>query len=121
MVYWNGSYKFKVFWWVIQDFTKNLNASSTVNNITALITAYLAYLSIVAIIVLVQDSYKRVKIVSARQLNFNYLEQSSSNSKLTEPVVGITGVKAKPGVPSQTYWPNAPTPYPQTTSAGFLI
>ena len=30
---------------------------------------------------MVQDSYKRVTIVSAKQLNFDYLDQSSKNSK----------------------------------------
>jgi preprotein translocase subunit SecY len=43
----------------------------------------------VAIIVLVQDSYKRVNIVSARQLNFNYLEEASSTSKLKNSYIPI--------------------------------
>ena len=73
----------------IQDFTKNLNASSTVNNITALITAYLAYLSIVAIIVLVQDSYKKINIVSAKQLSLNSMDNNPSSSKLKNSYIPI--------------------------------
>jgi preprotein translocase subunit SecY len=38
---------------------------------------------------LVQDSYKRVQIVSARQLNFNYLEQSSVSSKLKNSYIPV--------------------------------
>ena len=73
----------------ISEFTANLEKSSFASNFGALFLSYGIYLVIVALIVLVQDSYKRVKIVSARQLNFNYLEQSSSNSKLKNSYIPI--------------------------------
>jgi preprotein translocase subunit SecY len=76
---------------IIGGLPANLNGfnSSLENNFPALLLAYAVYLIIVAIIVLVQDSYKRVTIVSARQLNFNYLEQSSLSSKLKNTYIPI--------------------------------
>ena len=65
----------------LTEFTSGLNDISSINNFGTLILAYTIYLIIVAIIILVQDSYKRINIVSAKQLNFNYLEQSNSGSK----------------------------------------
>jgi preprotein translocase subunit SecY len=73
----------------ITEFTSNLENSSSTSNFAALVLAYSIYLVIVAIIVLVQDSYKRVSIVSARQLNFNYLEQSPSNSEFKNSYIPI--------------------------------
>ena len=73
----------------ITEFTSGLGNSSALSNFTTLLSAYSIYLVIVAIIVLVQDSYKRVNIVSARQLNFNYLEQASSASKLKNSYIPI--------------------------------
>jgi len=63
--------------------------SSGVGNFSNLIFAYAIYLIIVAIVVLVQDSYKKVNIVSAKQLNFNYLEQSKSNSRQKSSYIPI--------------------------------
>jgi preprotein translocase subunit SecY len=65
----------------LKEFASGLENSSSTNNFGAFLLAYGVYLIIVAIIILVQDSYKRVTIVSAKQLNFNYLDQSSPNSK----------------------------------------
>ena len=73
----------------ITEFTSNLQNSSSLNNFAVFLLTYAIYLVIVAIIVLVQDSYKRVNIVSARQLNFNYLEQSSSNSEFKNSYIPI--------------------------------
>ena len=73
----------------LTEFTTGLGNSSVLNNFTTLLLAYGIYLVIVAIIVLVQDSYKRVNIVSARQLNFNYLEEASSTSKLKNSYIPI--------------------------------
>ena len=73
----------------LTEFTTGLGNSSALNNFTTLLLAYGIYLVIVAIIVLVQDSYKRVNIVSARQLNFNYLEEASSTSKLKNSYIPI--------------------------------
>ena len=59
------------------------------NSATSVFISYTIYLLIVALIVLVQDSYKRINIVSARQLNFNYLEEASSTSKLKNSYIPI--------------------------------
>ena len=66
------------------DFRLSLEKSSSVNNFSAIFLSYTIYIVIVALIVLVQDSYKKVNIVSARQLNFNYLEQSSTGSSTSK-------------------------------------
>lgn len=73
----------------ISEFTSNLGNFSSINNFSAFLLAYIVYLLIVAIIVLVQDSYKKINIVSAKQLNFNYLEQSSAGSKLKNSYLPI--------------------------------
>jgi preprotein translocase subunit SecY len=73
----------------ITEFNSSLNNSSSINNFVILFLTYAIYLIVVAIIVLVQDSYKRVNIVSARQLNFNYLEQSPSSSELKNSYIPI--------------------------------
>jgi preprotein translocase subunit SecY len=58
-------------------------------SIEKLILSLFVYFLIVILIVLVQDSYKRVNIVSAKQLNFNYTEQSSYNPKLKKSYIPI--------------------------------
>jgi preprotein translocase subunit SecY len=73
----------------IKEFTSNLESSYSGSNFAALFLAYIVYLGIVAIIVLVQDSYKKVNIVSAKQLNFNYLEQSSTNSSVKNSYIPV--------------------------------
>jgi preprotein translocase subunit SecY len=49
----------------------------------------LIYLSIVTVIVLVQDSYKKINIVSARQLNFNYLKQDNQTTELKNSYIPV--------------------------------
>jgi preprotein translocase subunit SecY len=73
----------------ITEFQSSLDNLSSINNFVALFLSYIVYLLIVGIIILVQDSYKRVSIVSARQLNFNYLDQSSNSSKLKNSYIPI--------------------------------
>ena len=73
----------------ITEFNSSFENLSSIKSFGALFLSYAVYLVIVAIIVLVQDSYKRVQIVSARQLNFNYLEQSSISSKLKNSYIPI--------------------------------
>ena len=68
---------------------KNLqcNFNFTVNNS---FTYSLVGLSIYCfIIVLVQDSYKKINIVSARQLNFNYLEAKFKSTELKNSYIPI--------------------------------
>jgi len=71
------------------EFTSSLENSSSTNNFGTLVLDYGIYLLIVGVIILVQESYKRVNIVSARQLNFNYLEQASPSSKLKSSYIPI--------------------------------
>tara|TARA_B110000971_G_scaffold221417_1_gene268440 strand:- start:2107 stop:3384 length:1278 start_codon:yes stop_codon:yes gene_type:complete len=71
------------------EFTSSLENSSSTNNFGILFLDYGIYLLIVGVIILVQESYKRVNIVSARQLNFNYLEQASPSSKLKSSYIPI--------------------------------
>lgn len=73
----------------ITEFKSSLENFSSINNFAALFLSYAVYLIIVGIIIIVQDSYKRVSIVSARQLNFNYLDQSSTSSKLKNSYIPI--------------------------------
>jgi len=73
----------------INESMSQLSNASSISNLTTLLVAYFIYLLIVAVIVLVQDSYKRISIVSARQLNFNYLEQSSLSTKLKNSYIPV--------------------------------
>ena len=49
----------------------------------------LGYLLIVALIVFVQDAYKKINIVSARQLTFNYSQQEDQNAELKRSYIPI--------------------------------
>jgi preprotein translocase subunit SecY len=71
------------------DFSTNLSNQQSGNSFSGILIALFVYLLIVAIIVLVQDSYKKVNIVSARQLNFNYLEQNSQSTELKNSYIPI--------------------------------
>jgi preprotein translocase subunit SecY len=73
----------------INEFSKNLDSEFGLNSFLTLILAFLIYLLIVSVIVLVQDSYKKVNIVSARQLNYNYLEQNSKDPELKNSYIPI--------------------------------
>jgi len=63
-----------------KNFSTNLSSDSIIKTISTSFSAFLIYLLIVTIIVLVQDSYKKVNIVSARQLSFDYLDQNPSQT-----------------------------------------
>jgi len=58
-------------------------------NPLVLFGAYLIYLAIVSLIVVVQDSYKRVNIVSARQLSLNSSGQGSQTAELKNSYIPI--------------------------------
>lgn len=73
----------------ITEFTNNLNSTNSINSLLVVASILFVYLLIVCIIVLVQDSYKKVNIVSARQLNFNYSEQNSQNLELKNSYIPI--------------------------------
>jgi preprotein translocase subunit SecY len=63
----------------INEFNSNLSSTMSIGNFVLIGSVFLIYLIIVGVIVLVQDSYKRINIVSAKQLNFNYVEQTAQN------------------------------------------
>jgi len=71
------------------EFTKNLNDTSSINNIAISVTVLTLYLFIVCMIVLVQESYKKIDIVSARQLNFNSTEKGAQNNELKNSYIPI--------------------------------
>jgi preprotein translocase subunit SecY len=71
------------------EFTQNLNGASSITTLITTVSVITVYLLIVSIIVLVQDSYKKVNIVSARQLNFSYLEQDSRGSEIKNSYIPI--------------------------------
>merc|ERR1711906_7041 len=73
----------------ISEFRSSLENSSSTSNFAGLFIAYAIYLLIVAVIVLVQDSYKRINIVSARQLTFNFTQQEQQNSELKRTYIPI--------------------------------
>ena len=69
--------------------TQSLNEPSMINNSGIFIIGYLVYLLIVSVIVLVQDSYKKINIVSARQLNFNSTDTNMRVSDLKNSYIPI--------------------------------
>jgi preprotein translocase subunit SecY len=62
----------------IKEFTSNFGNSSSIDYFTAIFLAYTVYLLIVMIVILVQESYKKVSIVSAKQLKDQNSELKSS-------------------------------------------
>ncbi len=70
----------------INEFAKNLEGGP---NLLILILIFAIYLLIVSIIVVVQDSYKKISIVSARQLNFNYVQQNPKEAELKNTYIPI--------------------------------
>jgi len=71
------------------EFSKNLSGESVEKAFLISAITFLVYLIIVTIIVLVQDSYKKVNIISARQLNFESLDQGSTPAKLKYTYIPI--------------------------------
>jgi len=71
------------------EFSKNLANTSSINSITTAIVIFLLYLFIVCMIVLVQESYKKIDIVSARQLNFNSTEKDPQSNELKNSYIPI--------------------------------
>ena len=71
------------------EFAQKLNNPSGLSNFLTISQGLLIYLFIVAIIVLVQDAYKKINIVSARQLTFNYSQQEEQNSELKRSYIPI--------------------------------
>jgi preprotein translocase subunit SecY len=76
------------------EFSNSLQNASGLYNLLNISLVIAVYLFIVCIVILVQDSYKKVDIVSARQLNVNYLEQGIQNRELKNSYIPI---KLNPG------------------------
>jgi preprotein translocase subunit SecY len=71
------------------EFVKELNSTSSINSILTTAFVFLLYLIIVCMIVLVQESYKKINIVSARQLNFNSSGKTDQGSDLKNSYIPI--------------------------------
>jgi len=70
-------------------FAANFNGAASPGTFLTIIGIFFLYLAIVSMIVLVQESYKKIDIVSARQLNFNSTESSSQRSELKNSYIPI--------------------------------
>jgi len=67
------------------EFVQNLSTT----NIAIIATVFTLYLFIVCMIVLVQEAYKKIDIVSARQLNFNSTEKGNQSTELKNSYIPI--------------------------------
>jgi preprotein translocase subunit SecY len=65
-----------------KELTQKLAGESYGNNILFFIQCSIVYLFIVLIIVIFQYSYKKIVITSAKQLNWDYNDQTSQSSEL---------------------------------------
>lgn len=68
---------------------EKLNNSLLLDNFITLGVGLLFYIFIVLIIVIFQDSYRAINIVSARQLNLNYSEQTQQLAELKNSYIPI--------------------------------
>jgi preprotein translocase subunit SecY len=73
----------------INDLIKYLSQADSISYLLVISSIVFVYLLIVGITVLVQNSYKRLKIISARQLNVNYDEQTPLNFELKNNYIPI--------------------------------
>ena len=73
----------------LDELSKKMSGNTNLNSLAVLGEALLGYLLIVLIIVLVQDAYKKISIVSARQLNFDYTEQNVQNPESKNTYIPI--------------------------------
>ena len=71
------------------DFSKKLTSGSYFDTFRLVGQGLLIYLFIVFIIVLFQDAYKKINIVSAKQLNLNYSDQLSPTGDLKNSYIPI--------------------------------
>ena len=75
------------------EFSKKLSGSSYLDTLFLVGQGTLIYLFIVFIIVLFQDAYKKINIVSAKQLNINSFEQLPQSNNLA-PTRSILNTRA---------------------------
>jgi preprotein translocase subunit SecY len=71
------------------EFAQKLNNTSNISTLLIICQALFIYIFIVAVIVLVQDAYKKINIVSARQLTFNFVQQENETAELKRSYIPI--------------------------------
>ena len=71
------------------EFAQKLSNTSSISTLLVIGQALFIYIFIVAVIVLVQDAYKKINIVSARQLTFNFVQQENETSELKRSYIPI--------------------------------
>jgi len=71
------------------EFSNKLSETSYLNTLLVTTQGILIYLFIVFVIVLFQDAYKKISIVSAKQLNINYSEQLPQVGELKNSYIPI--------------------------------
>lgn len=71
------------------EFSKKLTGASYFDNAVLLGQGILIYLFVVFIIVLFQDAYKKISIVSAKQLNINAVDQLAQSGELKKSYIPI--------------------------------
>jgi preprotein translocase subunit SecY len=73
----------------LTEFFTNANQGSNLSNLLVLGLSYIFYLAVVSIIVFVQDSYKKINIISARQLNVKVSDLNIEGSNLKNSYIPI--------------------------------
>jgi preprotein translocase subunit SecY len=71
------------------EFSKKLVSTSYLDNLVLVGQGLVVYLFTVFIIVLFQDAYKKISIVSAKQLNISSLDQASPSGELKNSYIPI--------------------------------
>ena len=71
------------------EFSKKLVSTSYLDTLVLVGQGLVVYLFIVFIIVLLQDAYKKISIVSAKQLNISSLDQASPSGELKNSYIPI--------------------------------
>jgi preprotein translocase subunit SecY len=71
------------------ELSQKITTSSYLNTVSLVGQGLLIYLFIVFVIVLFQDAYKKINIVSAKQLNLSYSEQNSGSNELKNSYIPI--------------------------------
>jgi preprotein translocase subunit SecY len=73
----------------LTEFFTNANQGSNLSNLLVLGLSYIFYLAVVSIIVFVQYSYKKINIISARQLNVKVSDLNIEGSNLKNSYIPI--------------------------------
>ena len=71
------------------EFSQKITSTPYLSTFVLFCQGLVIYLFIVFIIILFQDAYKKISIISAKQLNLNYSEQSLNSSELKNSYIPI--------------------------------